>query len=639
MSLDNNAQNASANNAGNNNNKGNNNMSQENSLFALLGQANLISSTSTITEVRDIVKSLEDTLEHLQKNTASPAQKAALPQLVQNMTSDISGALPGITLSTALGGTRYVMPILFYKQGVTEQTEVILLAGESMPRGIAKVASSFMTPELMEKVKQTSTFNEGTTFSKVIIVAPTVLDLEAFIKNAARQEDVAADVRSYILKEWTTALFNYLILEVTRKGVTFPSPFKDGQVFGKDNAAVARVEPINKAIIDGKATPWNLAVKLATTNKNNTQNVNSNNTKSIATTYLNVSLETMNQAQFMQARQKFPGKVVGPLVPVISTGATIPGETLNSNNSMIPVLLGLFASIGANNLQYFSEAFRGKEVGHRGNLSNFNNYMTQMLGQAYAQSVLTDKNITNAGVVNTWLNTYVAPNAVYVLDLGVFTEDVSNSDFWWNILQQNSNSIYHKSLITMLDVLTNNAFSTIIAENAAKGQNRNPATDWVMGDDILGNTPILLPSGIARAKDGKWFDLAEVDGMFLRQDHYYGNNEILVNEYLGLIGGQTPGDLKMRQYNIYTRLNQLFDTNVNITGWKRRFIWKDAFFHTLARAMANAGTLTMSSSNMAAMWTMQHSNDYLNYTMTAAIQQGMQTVGMGGFSGAYTQHY
>ncbi|EBY9764074.1 hypothetical protein D5W64_13255 [Salmonella enterica subsp. enterica serovar Saintpaul] len=638
MSLDNNAHNDSQNNAGNNN-KGTNNMSQENSLFALLGQANLISSTSTITEVRDIVKSLEDTLEHLQKNTASPAQKMALPQLVQNITSDISGPLPGITLSTIIGGTRYVMPVLFYKQGVTEQTEVILLAGETMPRGIAKVASSFMTQELMEKVKQSSSFHEGKTLSKVIIVAPTVLNLEAFIKNAARLEDVAGDVRSYILKEWSTALFNYVILEVAKQGAQFPSPFKDGQVFGKDNAAVARIEPINKAIIDGKATPWNLAVKLATTNKNNTQNVNSNNTKSIATTYLNVSLECMNTQQFMQARQKFPGKVVGPLVPVISTGQTIPGETLNSNNSMIPVLLGLFASIGANNIQYFSEAIRGKEVGHRGNLSNFNNYMTQMLGQAYAQSVLTDKNITNAAVVNNWLNTYVAPNAVYVLDLATFTEDVSNSDFWWNILQQKSGSIYHKALITMLDVLTSNSFSAIIAENAAKGQNRNPATEWVMGDDILTPTPILMPTGIARAKDGKWFDLAEVDGMFLRQDQYYGNNEILTNEYMGLIGGQTQGDLKMRQYNIYTRLNQLFDTNVQIDGWKRRFIWKDAFFHTLARAMANAGTLTMSSSNMASMWTMQHSNDYLNYTMTAAIQQGMQTAGMGGFTGAYSNHY
>lgn len=620
------------------NNKGNKDMSQENSLFALLGQANLISSTSSITEVRDVSKALEETIEHLQKNTASQAQKLSLPQLVQNITSDISPQLPGITLSTLIGGTRYIMPILFFKQGITEQTEVIQLAGENMPRGIAKHAASFMTPELMEKVKQAGSYHQNTTLSKVIIIAPTVIDLEDYIKNAVRLEDVPNAVRDYILKEWSNALYNYVIIEVTRQGAKFPSPFKDGQVFGKDNAAVARIEAVNKATVDGKSAPYNLAVKLATTNKNNTQNVNSNNTKSIATTHLTVSLETMNPQQFAQARQRNPGGVVGPLVPVVSTGPTIPGETLNGNNSMIPALLGLYASIGANNIQYLSESFRGKEVGNRGNLSNFNNYMTQMLGAAYSQSVLTDKNITNAAVVNNWLNTYVAPKAVYVLDLACFTEDVSNSDFWWNIVSQPSGSIYHKALINMLDVLTNNGFSAVLAENAAKPQ-RNPQTDWVLGDAILAPTPVLMPSGIARAKDGKWFSLGEVDAMFLRQDHYYGNNEVAVNEYQGLVGGQTQGDMKMRQYNIYTRLNQLFDTNVNITGWKRRFIWSDAFFNTLARAMASAGTLTMSSASMASMWTMQHSNDYLNYTMSAVIQQGLNNAGMGGFTGAYSHQY
>ena len=632
------ANNEAQNNSFESNNKGTNDMSQENSLFALLGQANLISSTSSITEVRDVSKALEETIEHLQKNTASQAQKLSLPQLVQNITSDISPQLPGITLSTVIAGTRYVMPILFFKQGITEQTEVIQLAGENMPRGIAKHASSFMTVELMEKVKQTSAYHQNKTLSKVIIVAPSVIDLEDYIKNAARAEDVAGAVRDTILKEWTTALFNYVIIEVAKAGAKFPSPFKDGQVFGKDSAAVARIEAVNKAVIDGKAAPYNLAVKLSTTNKNNTQNVNSNNTKSIATTHLTVSLETMNPQQFAQARQARPGAVVGPLVPVVSTGATTPGETLNGNNSMIPALLGLYASIGANNIQYLSEAFRGKEVGYRGNLSNFNNYMTQLLGAGYSQSVLTDKNLTNAAVVNNWLNTYVSPTAVYVLDLACFTEDVSNSDFWWNIVTQPSGSVYHKALVTMLDVLTNDGFSAVMAENAAKPQ-RNQKTDWVLGDAILAPTPVLLPAGIARAKDGKWFNLAEVDAMFLRQDHYYGNNEVAVNEYQGLVGGQTQGDMKMRQYNIYTRLNQLFDTNVNITGWKRRFIWSDAFFNTLARAMASAGTLTMSSASMASMWTMQHSNDYLNYTMSAVIQQGLNNAGMGGFNGAYSNQY
>lgn len=637
MSLDHTAQN-NAGNTPSSNNAGNNKMTT-NPLFGLLGSSNLFASTHNINEVKEIQKSLEDTIKYMQKNTASEAQKLSLPSLVQNITTDISAQLPGLTLSTVIGPVRYVMPILFFKTGVTEATEVIMLANENMPRGIAKVAASFMNNELMEKVKSSSAYHEGKTIPNVVIVAPSVINLETVIKNSVKPEDVIVEVRNTILKEWNTSLYNLVVLEVTKAGVEMPNPFKEGKMFGKDDAAVARIEPVNKAIIDGKPVPYNLAVKLSTTNKNNTQNLNSNNTRSVITSYLNVSLETMSPPQFLQAKQAKPGANVGPLVPVISTGLTVPGETLNNNNSMLTTLLGLYASIGANQMQFFSEAFRGKEVGYRGNLGNFNHYLTTMLGSQFypTQSYLTDKNLTNAAIVNEWLGRYVAPNAVYVLDLASFTEDVSNSDFWWNIIAKPHGSTYHKALINLLDVLSNNAFSKVLTENATK-QQRDARRDWISTDPILKATPIMMPTGIARGKDGKWFDLAEVDGMFLRQENYYGQNEAAVNEYLGLINGSTGGDPKVRQFNIYNRLNQLFDTNVIIDGWKRRFVWEDAFFNTFARAMSTSGVLSMSASNMASMWTMQHSNDYLTQTISAVIQQGLQGGSMGGFNGSFT-HY
>ncbi|KAG6326725.1 hypothetical protein ID866_12364 [Astraeus odoratus] len=444
----------------------------------------------------------------------------------------------------------------------------------------------------MEKVKAAYAFQDGKQFDKVVILSPMVMNLEAFIKNSTKYEDMIADVRNVILKEWNTGLYNTVILDVAKAGAQFPNPFKDGKLFGKDDAAVARIEPINKQIIDGRAVPYNLAVKLATTNKNNTQNVNSNNTKTVATSYLTVSLEAMSQQQFMAAKMARPGANVGPLVPVISTGVTVPGETLNNNNSMLTAALGLYASIGANQMQFFSEAFRGKEVGHRGNLSNFNYYLSQTLQGAYGTpQFITDKNITNANVVNDWLQRYVAPNAVYVLDLGSFGEDVSNSDFWWNVIVKPAGSTYHRALVNLLDVLSGGAFSKLAQENANK-PSRDPRKDWALGDAILKPTNIIMPSGIAQGKDGKWFDLAEVDGMFLRQDNYYGQNEIAVNEYLGLVCGSMGGDAKVRQFNIYNRLNQLFGTNVQIDGWKRRFVWEDAFFNTFAKAMASAATTT-----------------------------------------------
>ncbi len=636
MSLDNNfdANNSSS---SNKQNQGANSTMSNNPLLDLLGVANLISSTHSIAEVNDIQKSLEDTVKYLDKNTASQAQKLSLPRTIQQITSDISPQLPGIALSTVVNNTCYVMPVLFFKSGVTEATESIYLANETMPRGVAKAATSFMNGELMERIKQAYAVRDGKTMDRVIIVSPKVENLEANLKNALKVEDVVVDVRNSILKEWTTGLFNLVGLDVIKSGGKLPVMFKDGKVFGKDDAAVARVEAVNKLSIDGKPTSYNLAVKLSTTNKNNTQNVNSNNTKTIATSYLTVTLEAMNQQQFLQARQQRPGHGVGPLVPVISTGVTLPGETLNQNNSMLTALLGLYASIGANQLQFFSEAFRGKEVGNRGNIGNFNNYLTQMLGGAYGtQQAITDKNITNAAVTNAWLQNYVAPNAVYVLDLPMFSDDVSNGDFWWNIIGKQSGSTYHRTLIALLDSLSGGNFSTIIAEHASRA-GRDAKKEWAAGDAILNATQMMIPTGIAQGKDGKWFNLAEVDGMFLRQENYYGSNEAAVNEYLALLSGHSGGDWKVRQFNIYNRLNQLFSSNVIIDGWSRRLIWSDAFFNTIAKAMAGAGMLSMSGSVGQSMWTMQYSNDYLTNTISAGINQSMP-VGAMQFNGGYT-HY
>lgn len=634
MSLENGFSN---NNNSSSNNQGANPKMSQNALFDLLTATSLISSTHNISEVSDIVKSLEETVKYLDKNTGSPAQKQSLPRTIQNITSDISPQLPGIALSTVIGSTCYVMPILFFKSGITEATESIFLANETMPRGVAKAATSFMNVELMERVKQAYMFRDNKQMDDVIIVSPSVINLEAHLRNTVKSEEVIENVRNLILKEWSTGLINLVSLSCVKEGVKLPVMFKDGKVFGKEDSAVARIEAVNKLSIDGKPTPYNLAVKLSTTNKNNTQNINSNNTKTIATTYQTVSLEAMSPGQFQQARQARPGAAVGPLVPVISTGITLPGETLNNNNSMLTFLLGLYASIGANQPQFFSEAFRSKECGNRGNIGNFNGYLTAMLGSQVFNAPITDKNITNAVVVNHWLQNYVAPNAVYVLDLPMFSDDVSNTDFWWNIVLKNNGSTYHRTLVAMLDNLSGGQFSTIIAEHGNKGQGRDQGKEWIPGDRILSPTQVMIPTGIAQGKDGKWFNLAEVDGMFLRQENYYGQNEAAVNEYLSLVNGQSGGDWKVRQFNIYNRLTQLFSSNVIIDGWARRYIWSDAFFNTLAKAMAGAGMLSMSGSVAQSMWTMQYSNDYLTSAITAGINQSIPAGSMA-MNGAWS-HY
>jgi hypothetical protein len=642
MSLD---QRNSSDNSGNNssNNAGKNTNMSNNPLLALLGQQNLISSTNNIAEVNEVMKSLEETIKTLNKNTASDIQKLTLPKEVRTITSDISPNLPGLTLHTVIGTAVYVQPVLFYKVGITEVTESIHLANEPAARAIAKPAAGFMDPQLLEKIKTQYTYVDGKNASKVIILAPIVRNLEPYIKNQISADNMVIDVSNSILKEWSTSLYNIAALEATVAGVEFPNPFKDGKLFGKDDTAVARIEAVNKLIIDGVPTPYNLAAKISTTNKGGTQSANSSQSRSVATAHMTVSLEAMSQSQFQQARARQPGMNVGPLVPVVSTGLTVPGETLNNNSSMLTALLGLYASIGANHISYLSEAFRGKEVGHRGNIGNFNHYLSQIVqavgGQFTTAQYITEKNITNAQIVNNWLGTYIAPQAVYVLDLATFTRDVANSDFWWSLVGKPAGSTYHRALITMLDALSNGKFSELAQANGNKGQNRNPRTEWTFGDDILKQTNIILPSGIAQGKDGKWFDLAEVDGMFLRQDAYYGQNESAINEYQALINGSMGGDnVKIRQYSIYNRLNQLFGANVILDGWNRRFLWENSFFATFAQAMATAGTLSLSGTTTATMWSMNTGNDYLNHAITAQITQSVQAAGFGGFNGMYSQY-
>lgn len=608
-------------------------------LFQLLGSVNLISSTHNIMELNEIVKSLEDTVKFLKKNTGSAAQKLALPGFIRTLTADISQQLPGLTLHTIIGPTCYVMPVLLYKAGITDVNESIYLANEPMPRGTPKVASSFMSPDLMERVKSAFTYLDGKQMTSVLIVSPIVINMEAYIKNAVKQEDMINDIKTVIMKEWTTGLYNMVCLDGTKNGHTFPTLFKEGKLFGKDDAAVATITPVNKLTIDGRPTAYNLGVKLSTTNKTNTQNINSQNVRTIANTYMNVSLEPMSPQQFNQARAAKPGAPVGPLVPVISTGITIPGETLNNNNSILSSLLGLYASIGANRPQFYTEAFRGKEVGNRGNIGNFNFYLTNMLQGAFGTAqAITEKNINNIAIVTDWLTRYVAHQAVYVQDLSYFSEDVSNSDFYWNLVSKPNGSTYHRTLTKMADQLTGNAFSSKVAENAAKGTNREKGKDWIVGDPILKPTPIIMPTGIAQGRDGKWFDLGEVDSMFLRQDHYYGQNEAAISEYQALIGGGAAGDLKVRQFNITNRLQSLFSSNVIIDGWKRRFVWDDSFCNTLAASMSQVGMISMSSPTMASVWTMHVSNDYLMNVLTASIQNNMGGNNTGGFAGNYS-HY
>lgn len=616
-----------------NSQQGNTNMSSM--LSSLFGASSLISQASNVPEVKLIVKALEDTIEDLKKQTATPEQKNALPSSIQHLTTDITPHLPGIAMAVRDGDEAYVMPILFYKAGVTDATDTIMVNHGEAPRGYAKAVSSFMNRDMLAKVNDNFKFLDNKKVGKVVLTSPFVMNLERYIKNGLDEASMVREVAHAILREWQSGLLNLSACLMTKANVAIPSPIKGGKLFGEQDTALARIEAAYNPVMGGIATPYNLVANLVTANKSGYMNPNNNNAKSICKTFMNVQLNAMQPGQFNALRQRLQGRHVGPIVPVISVGATIAGETLNHNQSILSAALGLFAALTANNLRFYSEAIRGKDVGARGNLSVFNNYLSLVTGNQYVTAdYLGAKNIQNVAQVNSWIQRFVNAQAVYVVDVPLFGQDSSLSDFWLSLVQHGNNSTYSRTLIAIFDALTGGTFSQKARENGDK-TSRDASKQWAIGDKFLSVSNSIRPRGIAQGKDGKWFDLAEVDDMFLRQSEYYGVNEQAIAEYQAVIEGSIPGmDRRVREYNITNKLQALFQNNVIIEGWDARLSWSPALFATLAEAMCSAGTLSVNSASHQTNWTMEFSNDLLEQFMTAGVAP--QVAGNASFGYSYT---
>lgn len=601
-------------------NKGNTNMSMS-SLSALLLQPNLIANQNAVPEMENISKEVMERVKSLRQNTATEQQKATLPKSVSTLTAAMSPNLPGLVFNTIIGDVVLAMPVLFFKDGITDATETIQI-GQDAPRGYAKVPNSFMTVELQKKIKDTFSHIDGKKMSDVILINPRVINLERWIKNGKTGEDMHRDVASELLVNWNEGLMFVVQMLEVKTNQSLPSPFQNGKhLYGQHQTAIARVEATSAQEGMSIKPYTNLSVKMVTSNKNGQNYGNNQQSQSIINANLNVQLDVMSMQQFQMGRAQRPNQPgVGPLFPVISIGTSQPGETMGHNKSIMSIMMGVYAALAANKQDVLSEAIRTKQVGHRGNLSVFNTLLSTYLPGAYtAQNFLTDKNIMNIGVVTQWLATYMSTNAVFVIDTPAFLDNSSEAEFWNGIANKDNQSTFAKAAIAAVDVMSNGKFSKLAAENAQLHQGRDVTKQWVPGGSILRQTRTLRPYGIGQAKDGTWFDLSEIDQMFLRQDAYYGQQENAILEYTGLVAGTIGNDTRVRQYNITNRLQALLNNTARIDGWAVRYVLDSAFVATMAQAMIEAGTLTVSASQYAGQWTQQFDNDLLGMVMTAAL--------------------
>lgn len=600
--------------------------------LSILSGQSLMAGNNGIVELKDIKKSLEETLKSQRTTATAESTSMTIPK-IKDMSPEQSPHLPGIILYTVIGTQVYLMPTLFYKKDIAQDAlETINLGNNSAPQTYHKFAEAFMTEELRQKVIAAFSTVDGKQMTRQFIISNKVVDVDMFLQSAKETETGVIQTATDVLTEWYNAINNFTLMAIASTDVTkMPNPFREGHLLGQDDTAVARIDTVQHPFtLDGHPVPYNLQVKLATAPKGNIYSQNFNSVRTVASTFLNVSLEVMAPDMYRRALVNNPmGIGVGPLVPVISLGKTLPGEQMNNNHSVMADLLGVYSQLAANNQIFVSEAFRQSDVGARGNISNLAQIAYQVSGRQPANNeILTQKSLSNQQVVMRFIQQYVSNRAVFVMDIPRFSERPSNAEFWWNLLthKNGTSSDYYKAFLMMLDKLSNSQFST----RGKKAMEENNNKVWRPGDDIMVQTPVIIPVGTAKGRHG-YFSLEEVDQMLLRDPIYYANNEQAIAQYVSLQNGSSGKDLRVRQYEMKKALEFLFSGNVSLVGWKSRWRFSDKFLNSFAASMVGAGNVTVTSNNATQIWENQISNDYLMAASSAVLQNtGAGSAGIGG---------
>lgn len=602
------------------------------SLISILTDQSLMSNNNGITELKDIRKSLEETLKAQKSTAAKEAKRATIPMMM-DMTSEQSPHLPGIILFTIIGTQVYLQPTIFYKKDAAiDALETINLGNNTAPQTYNRFAESFITDEMREKVLAAFSTYEGKTMSRSIVISSLVIDIDMYMCVARDTESGIQAISNAVLNEWYTAINNFTLMAIASTDVSkMPNPWREGHLLGNDDTAVARVDTVQHPFqIDGHPSPANLQIKLATAPRNNIYNQNYNNVRSVATTYLNVSLEVMTQTDYHRALIANPtGIGVGPLVPIISLCKTVPGEQFHNNNSIMATLLGIFTMLSANNPMFFSEALIQREIGARGTIANLAPVAYQVSNRTPANTdILTAKSVLNRPTVMRFIQQYVSSRPVFVMDIPRYTERPSDAEILWGLLTGRTakvDSAYYKAALMMFDKLSNGEFTKIVSDEI----NRNNNNIWKPGEPIMVQSPVIIPVGVAKGRNG-WFSLEEVDQILLRDPLYYGSNEQAISQYIGLQSGVCGKDVRVRQYEIKKLLEGLFGGNVSLIGWKSRWVFQDKFLNTFVKAMAGAGTIHVTSNNATQIWESQISNSYILNGITATISNvgnGAGTIG------------
>ena len=599
-------------------------------LAGLFGLTSMTSDNRNLKEVADTMKLVTELYEGITKSTTNETQRAIIP-VIETLTSSISPLLPGLGFHRVIGGTLYVMAALFSNRNLTLSSERITIQGGnnmmSQQVSIPVAPASYINKQFLENLKDHYTrYAESKGIATVAIINALVVDLEMMNHpEAGEPKDYPHVIAAGLASEWEESLLVKAAQEFQASSGKTPTPFKDPkQPYGKDSCAEARVTAIDKRTTKFRTlTASNMEVTATTINSiNNLNNSNFNaNNREICRASAIVSLVGMSWEEHQRILASMNGRdqsqlagflgmgAMGsiypagykPLRPVITIEDVQAGEMLNNNGGLYPYFYGLFLLMTTNNNHVFMEAIRRHTVGCRGNLSALETRITQMLAQSQGGAmvnnpqriILDDKKISDTELVNMWIRQNVATHATFHVNLIPSGPHASITNFLFRLADKNNTSQV-KTVVAIIDSMTNNKMSEIIARNIVAANAGTPS-GWTPNKPVLIPTPTLVPNGLADL-GGKKLNTQELDEMMICNVKGKSGGAA-IEAFLGTQYGVNPNeDYKQRSQKLRIELSQsIFDGYVHLNGFAQTHIWAPDFMAALGEAMDSIGNLSVSN--------------------------------------------
>lgn len=586
---------------------------QGNMLIELFTQTSMTSDNRNLKDVTETANQIIEFYKTQKSSTTSKLQQQIIPN-VENMTPTISPALPGLCFYREIQGQMYVMGVLFSNNNLaiaTEQINVAAFANNGSQRvSIPVTPADYANGQVIENIRQHyKSVAASQQINQVNLINVVVVDLEMYthaeIVDAAARIDAIAN---WLTREWEEAILVKAAEQATAAGVKLPSPFRDGKPFGNNNAAEARVNVVAGRLNTARQlSSANIEVIVSTMNPNN--NNQQQNSKEIARIKATVSLKGVSlqehNATMManpNAQQNFlqmlgmNGSVYPngyrPLRPVISLDQAQAGEQMMYNGGLAPYFFGLFVLMCTNNNYVFAEPLRRQQVGARGNLSDLEVRIEQLLAGSgivapAGRLKLDNKTLSDTDVVNQWIRQNVAPHATFQTNLVHRGVNGSINNFLLR-LAGTARAEAVAAMINVIDGQTNGAASTIVANNQQSGKG------WTKEKPILHRTPEIAINGLASYGD-KQLNTLEMDEMML--GHVKGKNgQQAMADLLRVQYGVDNEEFKARAQKLRIQLNDsIFDGAVHINAFSQVHIWDPTFMQFLGECYANVGQFNVAN--------------------------------------------